>query len=177
MAQGELTAMPGKPASLAIPPAALVTTQAREMAAALSEGGALLGLDLGTQTIGTAFCDAGWRIASPGKTLKRGKFSADKAVIAALIAERSVKGIVIGLPLNMDGSEGPRAQSSRAYARNLAVLDLPVLLWDERWSTVSAERGLIDQDMSRAKRATRIDSAAAAVILQAATDALMGGRF
>ena len=157
--------------------AALITCSASEFAESQPGGGALIGLDLGTQTIGTAFCDPAWTFASPGKTLKRGKFSADKAVIAALIAERSVKGIVIGLPLNMDGSEGPRAQSSRAYARNLAVLDLPVLLWDERWSTVSAERGLIDQDMSRAKRATRIDSAAAAVILQAATDALMGGRF
>ena len=88
-----------------------------------------------------------------------------------------MKGIVIGLPLNMDGSEGPRAQSARAYARNLGVLELPILLWDERWSTVSAERGLIDQDMSRAKRAERIDSAAAAIILQAAIDATTGGAF
>lgn len=152
----------------------IITTSALEYRSALPNGGALLALDLGTQTIGTAFCDAGWRFASPGKTLKRGKFGADKALMEALIAERSVKGIVIGLPLNMDGSEGPRSQSSRAYARNLAVLGLPVLLWDERWSTASAERGLIEQDMSRAKRATRIDSAAAAVILQAAIDALAG---
>ena len=92
----------------------LITTEAAAMRAALPGGGGLIGLDLGTQTIGTAFCDAGWRIASPGKTLKRGKFMADKALIAALIAERSLKGIVIGLPLNMDSSEGPRAQSSRA---------------------------------------------------------------
>ena len=155
----------------------LITTEAAAMRAALPGGGGLIGLDLGTQTIGTAFCDAGWRIASPGKTLKRGKFMADKALIAALIAERSLKGIVIGLPLNMDGSEGPRAQSSRAYARNLGVLGLPILLWDERWSTTSAERDLIAQDMSRAKRATRIDSAAASVILQAAIDALSGGGF
>jgi len=156
---------------------AVITTSAMEYRAALSGGGALMALDLGTQTIGTAFCDAGWRIASPGKTLKRGKFGADKALMEALIRERSIKGIVIGLPLNMDGSEGPRAQSSRAYARNLAVLDLPVLLWDERWSTSDAERGLIAQDMSRAKRATRIDAAAAAVILQGAIDALAGGLF
>src|SRR5690606_33185122 len=115
---------------------------------------------------GTAFCDAGWRFASPGKTLKRGKFGADKALLEALIRERGIVGAVIGLPLNMDGSEGPRSQSSRAYARNLSVLGLPILLWDERWSTVGAERGLIAQDMSRAKRAERIDSAAAAVILQ-----------
>ena len=156
-------------------PAAPVTASSAEFRAALPGGGGLIGLDLGTQTIGTAFCDAGWRFASPGKTLKRGKFGADKALLAALIAERSIRGIVIGLPLNMDGSEGPRSQSSRAYARNLAVLGLPVLLWDERWSTVGAERGLLDQDMSRARRAERIDSAAAAVILQGAIDALAGG--
>ena len=153
----------------------LITTSAMDFRASLPTGGGLIGLDLGTQTIGTAFCDATWRIASPGKTLKRGKFTLDKAALAALITERAIKGLVIGLPLNMDGSEGPRAQSARAYARNLASLELPILLWDERWSTVSAERGLIDQDMSRAKRAARIDSAAAAVILQAAIDALAGG--
>jgi putative Holliday junction resolvase len=154
-----------------------VTTSASEFAASLPGGGGLIGLDLGTQTIGTAFCDAAWRIASPGKTLKRCKFAADKAALAALIAERQIRGVVIGLPLNMDGGEGPRSQSSRAYARNLAALGLPILLWDERWSTAGAERGLIDQDFSRAKRAERIDSAAAAVILQAAIDALTGGAF
>ena len=153
---------------------ALITASAGEFRAALPGGGALIGLDLGTQTIGTAFCDAGWRFASPGKTLKRGKFGADKALLAELIRERSVRGVVIGLPLNMDGSEGPRSQSSRAYARNLGALGLPILLWDERWSTTGAERSLIEQDMSRAKRAVRIDSAAAAVILQAAIDALAG---
>lgn len=155
----------------------LITASSAAFREALPGGGALLGLDLGTQTIGTAFCDAGWRFASPGKTLKRGKFGADKALLAALIAERSIKGVVIGLPLNMDGSEGPRSQSSRAYARNLAAIGLPILLWDERWSTTGAERGLIEQDMSRAKRATRIDSAAAAVILQGAIDALAGSVF
>ncbi len=157
--------------------AAAIYDTASAFKAALPAGGALIGLDLGTQTIGTAFCDAGWRFASPGKTIARGKFTLDKALIAALITERSVKGIVIGLPLNMDGSEGPRAQSSRAYARNLAPLGLPILLWDERWSTASAERQLIAQDISRAKRAGRIDSAAAAVILQGAIDALAGGSF
>ncbi|MEO5597774.1 MAG: Holliday junction resolvase RuvX [Novosphingobium sp.] len=154
----------------------MITTSVLDFREAMPGGGALLGLDLGTQTIGTAFCDAGWRFASPGKTIARSKFMADKAQLAAMIAERGVGGIVIGLPINMDGSEGPRSQSSRAYARNLGVLDLPILLWDERWSTMSAERGLIAQDMSRAKRAARIDSAAAAVILQAAIDALAGGR-
>ncbi len=154
---------------------ALITDQAGAFAAALPEGGALLALDLGTQTIGTAFCDAGWRFSSPGKTLKRGKFGVDKALLAGLVQTRSVLGIVIGLPINMDGSEGPRSQSSRAYARNLSVLGLPILLWDERWSTASAEGALIAQDISRAKRAARIDAAAAAVILQAAIDALTGG--
>ena len=158
---------------MADPP--LITAAAGEFRAELSHGGVLLALDLGTQTIGTAFCDAGWRFASPGKTLKRGKFGADKALLADLIAQRAVQGVVIGLPINMDGSEGPRSQSSRAYARNLAVLGLPILLWDERWSTATADRALIAQDISRAKRADRIDAAAAAVILQAAIDALTGG--
>jgi hypothetical protein len=99
-------------------PESLITTSAADLRAALPQGGALLGLDLGTQTIGTAFCDPGWRFASPGKTLKRGKFGADRAGAGSAVAERTVQGIVIGLPLNMDGSEGPRCQSSRAYARN-----------------------------------------------------------
>ena len=156
----------------------LITEQAGEFRAALPEGGVLLGLDLGTRTIGTAFCDAGWSFAGAGKTLPRGKFARDRAVLEALVAERGVKGVVLGLPLNMDGTSGPRAQASRAFARNLAdALGLPVLLWDERWSTASAERAMIDQDMSRAKRAERIDSHAAAVILQAAIDRLAGGAF
>jgi putative Holliday junction resolvase len=157
----------------------LVTEVAAEFAAAFPDGGVLMGLDLGTQTIGTAFCDAGWSFASAGTTLPRGKFSRDRAALAALAAERRVKGLVIGLPLNMDGSSGPRAQASRAFARNLAQdtggLGLPVLLWDERWSTTAAERDMIAQDMSRAKRAEKIDSHAAAVILQAAIDRLAGG--
>ena len=153
----------------------LIATTAAELRAALPGGGVLLGLDLGTKTIGTALADAGWRFATAGKTLRRGKFSRDLEALRALAKERGVAGIVLGLPLNMDGSEGPRAQSARAYARNLAPLGLPVLLWDERWSTTSAERDLIAQDWSRAKRAERIDSAAAAVILQGAIDALAGG--
>ncbi len=155
---------------------ALTTTSAAVFRDELPLGGALMALDLGTQTIGLAFCDAGWRFATPARTLPRGKFGADRQALGVLAIERSVRGVVIGLPLNMDGSEGPRAQSSRAYARNLgAALALPVLLWDERWSTATAERDLIAQDLSRAKRATRIDAAAAAVILQAAIDALTGG--
>ncbi|WP_435521391.1 Holliday junction resolvase RuvX [Altererythrobacter litoralis] len=148
------------------------------MREALPGGGALLGLDLGTKTIGIATCDAGWRFATAGKTLPRGKFGRDREALAALIKERGIGGIVIGLPRNMDGSEGPRAQSARAYARNLSeAFALPVLLWDERWSTQSAEAAMIGQDMSRAKRAKRIDSHAAAVILQGAIDALAGNAF
>ncbi len=136
----------------------------------------LIGLDLGTKTIGTAFCDAGWRFATNGKTIARGKWGRDRESIAALIAERAVKGIVLGLPRNMDGSEGPRAQASRAFARNAEeAFALPLLLWDERWSTQSAEAAMIGQDMSRAKRAEAIDSHAAAVILQGAIDRLAGG--
>ena len=156
---------------------ALITTRAAELREALPGGGALMALDVGTKTVGTAFCDAGWSFATAGTTLPRGKFTADKAKLEDLVRQRSIKGIVIGLPLNMDGSEGPRAQASRAYARNLAPLGLPVLLWDERWSTASAERDMIAQDMSRGKRAERIDSHAAAVILQGAIDALAGAAF
>ena len=156
----------------------LVTDFARDFGDALPDGGTLLGLDLGTKTVGIATCDAGWRYATPGKTLPRGKFTTDCGKLREIVAERSVTGIVIGLPRNMDGSEGPRAQASRAYAKNLAAaLELPVLLWDERWSTASAEAALIGQDMSRAKRATRIDSHAAAVILQGAIDSLAGSAF
>ncbi len=153
----------------------LITENAPEFRDALPDGGGLIGLDLGTKTIGTAFADAHWRFATAGKTLAKGKFGKDKAAIEALVAERGLKGIVIGLPLNMDGTAGPRAQASRAFARNIAVLGLPVLLWDERWSTASAERDMISQDFSRAKRAEKIDSHAAAIILQGAIDRLAGG--
>ena len=153
---------------------ALLTVSAAEFRAALPEGGVLLGIDTGTRRIGTALCDAGWRFATAGATITKAKFAADKAALERIVAERAVKGVVIGLPLNMDGSESPRSQSARAFARNLAVLGLPILLWDERWSTQAAERAFIEQDMSRAKRAERIDSAAAATILQAAIDALAG---
>lgn len=153
----------------------MIAENARDFAAALPDGGALLGLDLGTRTIGTALSDAGWRFATAGKTMQRGKFGRDRDFLQQLCTARNVAGIIMGLPRNMDGSEGPRAQSSRAYARNLQVLDLPILLWDERLSTAAAERDMIALDVSRAKRAERIDSHAAAVILQAALDALSGG--
>ena len=157
---------------------AIVTDDARAFGEALPDGGALLALDVGTKTIGIATCDAGWRFATAGTTLPRGKFGADRAKLGELVRARGITGLVIGLPRNMDGSEGPRAQASRAYARNCAeALKLPVLLWDERWSTLSAESAMIGQDMRRAKRAERIDSHAAAVILQAAIDRLAGSAF
>jgi putative Holliday junction resolvase len=151
-----------------------LTLSAAEFRAALPDGGVLLGIDTGTKRIGTATCDAGWRFATAGATIPKGKFAADKAALERIVAERVVKGLVIGLPLNMDGSESPRSQSARAFARNLAPLGLPILLWDERWSTQAAERAFLEADLSRAKRAERIDSAAAATILQAAIDALAG---
>lgn len=154
----------------------MLTLSAPEFRAALPDGGRLLGLDLGTKTIGTALCDAGWSFASPAQLIRRAKFAADKATLVALVAAQHVTGIVIGLPLNLDGSESRRSQSARAFARNLADLTLPTLLWDERWSTVAAERALIEQDFSRAKRADRIDNHAAAHILQGAIDALVAVR-
>jgi len=153
----------------------LVTEDAASFREALPAGGVLLGLDLGTHTIGTAFCDAGWRFSTAGKTLPRGKFARDRAALEALVSARGARGLVIGLPLNMDGSAGPRAQATRAFARNIAAIGLPVLLWDERWSTAAATRDMIAQDMSRSKRATRVDSHAAAIILQGAIDRLAGG--
>jgi putative Holliday junction resolvase len=140
---------------------------------ALPEGGRLIGLDVGTKTIGTALCDAGWSFASPAVLVNRTKFSADKTQLATLIRQQSVRGIVIGLPLNMDGSDSPRTQSVRAFARNLDDLNLPIFLWDERWSTVAVERQMIAEDLSRAKRAERVDKLAAAYILQGAIDALV----
>ncbi|MBX7456797.1 Holliday junction resolvase RuvX [Qipengyuania sp. 1NDH17] len=156
----------------------LITDNALEYGDALPEGGVLLGLDLGTKTIGVATCDAGWRYATAGKTIERSKFTKDCGKLREIVTARSVAGVVIGLPRNMDGTEGPRAQASRAYARNLSqALELPILLWDERWSTSSADAAMIGQDMSRAKRAEKIDSHAAAIILQGAIDALAGGGF
>ena len=151
----------------------MITLDAAAFRAALPQGGRLIGLDLGTKTIGTALCDAGWSFASPADLIRRTKFTADKAAIVKMMAAQHVRGIVLGLPLNLDGTESPRSQSTRAFARNCADLALPILLWDERWSTVAVERTMIEQDMSRAKRAERIDNLAAAHILQAAIDALV----
>ncbi len=151
----------------------MITLVPAEYRTALPGGGRLLALDVGTQTIGTALCDAGWSIASPALLIRRRKFTADKAAIVALITQHSVAGLVIGLPLNMDGSDSPRTQSVRAFARNLMDIRLPTLLWDERWSTMAVERALIAADVSRSQRAERIDNAAAAYILQGAIDALV----
>lgn len=140
---------------------------------ALPDGGRLLGLDVGTKTIGTALCDAGWSFASPAELIRRTKFTADKALLAALAAAQSVKGIIVGLPLNLDGTDSPRTQSTRAFARNIADLGLPILLWDERWSTQAVERQMIAEDLSRAKRAERVDKLAASYILQGAIDGLV----
>jgi putative Holliday junction resolvase len=153
---------------------ALISTSAAEYAGALPRsGGRLAGLDVGTKTIGLATCDAGWSYATPAETLKRTKFTADFEAIKGFVARQGIVGLVVGLPLSLDGSDSPRTQSVRAFARNLAPLELPVLLWDERWSTVAVERAMIEADLSRAKRAEMVDAHAAAHILQGAIDALV----
>jgi len=142
-------------------------------AAALPPRTAIMGPDLGTRTIGTAVSDILRGIATPQHTIRRRKFTLDAADLLSLAADRAIGGIVLGLPLNMDGSEGPRAQSTRAFARNLSRLtDLPIAYWDERLSTVAAERALLEADASRKRRAERIDAVAAGIILQGALDRL-----
>src|ERR1700704_4515663 len=144
-----------------------------EAAEHLSARGALIGLDLGTKTIGVAVCDPDRRLATGVETIARKNFTTDAARVLALAAERAAAGFVLGLPVNMDGSEGPRAQSTRAFARNLAGLtELPIGLWDERLSTSAVERDLIAADVSRQKRAAVIDQHAAAYILQGGLDRL-----
>ncbi|MCG8447481.1 MAG: Holliday junction resolvase RuvX [Hyphomicrobiales bacterium] len=129
----------------------------------------LIGLDLGTKTIGVAVSDVELRVATPLTTIRRTKFKADAAELLRIAENEKAFAIVIGLPLNMDGSEGPRAQAARAFGRNLSpLLDVPVVYWDERLSTVAAERAMIEADLSRKKRAERIDAAAAAIILEGA---------
>jgi putative holliday junction resolvase len=150
---------------------ALITTSASEFAAALPQG-RLAGLDVGTKTIGLAACDAGWSFAGPAETIRRTKFTSDLRVLSEFIDKQGIKGLVVGLPLNMDGTDSPRTQSVRAFARNLVPLGLPLLLWDERWSTQAVEGAMIDADVSRSKRAEKVDALAAAHILQGAIDAL-----
>ena len=144
-----------------------------QQAGAFGQTGALLGLDLGEKTIGIACCDPERRIATPVETIRRKKFTPDAERLLELAAARDVVGIVIGLPLNMDGGEGPRAQATRAFIRNLARLSpLPAAFWDERLSTAAMERDLIGLDVSRARRREKIDEAAATFILQGAIDRL-----
>jgi putative Holliday junction resolvase len=152
---------------------AAVLADPAAFAAALPPGRALMGLDLGTRTIGVAVSDTSRRVASPLETLRRTKFGADAAALLALAAGRRIGGLVLGLPRNMDGSEGPRAQATRAFARNLSGLtELPITFWDERLSTVAAERALLEADASRRRRAEVIDQVAAGYILQGLLDRL-----
>lgn len=155
---------------------ALIAAAAPDFAAALPNGGRLGGLDVGTKTIGLATCDAGWSFASPAHTIARTRFTADFAALKDWVARERLAGLVIGLPLNMDGTDSSRTQSVRAFARNLAPLALPLLLWDERWSTAAVERAMIAEDLSRARRAERVDRLAASYILQGAIDALIRWR-
>jgi putative holliday junction resolvase len=144
-----------------------------EAASLLPPRGALMGLDLGTKTIGVAASDPDRRLATPVETVTRRRFGADAERLLALATERRAAGFVLGLPINMDGTEGPRAQATRAFARNFAKLtNLPIALWDERWSTAAVERELIAADATRAKRKAVIDQHAAAYILQGALDRL-----
>ena len=142
---------------------------------AAGTGSRLIGIDLGTKTIGLALCDAGRRIASPLETIRRVKFTPDVARLRALCEVHAVGGLVIGLPLNMDGSEGPRVQSTRSFVRNMkSLLPLPVLYWDERLSTAAVTRALIAADASRARRGQVVDQLAAAYILQGCLDTMRG---
>jgi putative Holliday junction resolvase len=150
----------------------MIAASASEFAAALPKAGKLAGLDVGTKTIGVAICDAQWHFAGPAETIRRTKFTADLAALTGFIERESIKGLVVGLPLNLDGSDSPRTQSVRAFARNLSPLGLPTLLWDERWSTQAVQRAMIDADVTRARRAEAVDKLAAAHILQGALDAL-----
>ena len=144
-----------------------------EFAGTLPASGALIGLDLGDKTVGLAVSDLRRVVATPLHTLRRVKFTSDAGAIVALARDRAAVGLILGLPRNMDGSEGPRAQSTRAFARNLlALLPLPLCFWDERLSTVAAERALLEADTSRKRRREVIDAVAAGYILQGALDRL-----
>ena len=142
-----------------------------EFAAALPQGRAVFGLDFGEKTIGVAASDLRRSVASPILVIRRTKFNEDAKALLALVAERNIAGLILGLPRNMDGSEGPRAQATRAFARNLVKLtDMPIGYWDERLSTVAAERALLEADTSRKRRNEVIDQVAAGYILQGALD-------
>ena len=152
----------------------MITASPAEFRLALATGGRLMGLDVGTRTIGIALCDSEWTFATPAELLRRAKFTADLARLRLVADQQQVTGLVVGLPLNLDSSDSPQTQSVRAFARNLAPLGRPVLLWDERWSTQAVTRTLLDADASRARRAELVDKMAAAYILQGAIDALVG---
>ncbi|MEM6693399.1 MAG: Holliday junction resolvase RuvX [Pseudomonadota bacterium] len=155
----------------------MICASLEAFASALPRAAGLAGLDLGTKTIGVAVSDPLLSVATPLETIRRRKFTIDAEALWAIVAARGLGGIVLGLPLNMDGSEGPRAQSARAFARNFAALHpLPIAFWDERLSTVAAERALLEADTSRAKRAAVIDHVAAGFILQGALDRLRAMR-
>lgn len=150
-----------------------VLAQTEDFVAALPRDGAIAGLDLGEKTLGVAVSDLRRSVATPLETIRRVKFTQDAARLLEIVRARGIAGLILGLPLNMDGTEGPRCQSTRAFARNLAGLtDLPIGFWDERLSTVAAERALLDFDTSRAKRAQVIDHVAAGFILQGFLDRL-----
>lgn len=150
-----------------------MTPTLEDIANLLEDGGNLAGLDLGEKTIGVAVSDGALAFAHPRPVIMRKKFTVDAAALLTLLAKERVHAVAIGLPVNMDGSEGPRVQATRAFVRNISRLtDLPFLYWDERLSTVAAERALLEMDVSRTKRRTRIDSAAAAFILQGVLDRL-----
>jgi len=151
----------------------MITSATLDFRDALPDRGRLAGLDVGTKTIGIAICDSNWTIASPAETIQRTKFSVDAAKLRALVAAQFVKGLVIGLPLNLDGTDSSRTQSVRAFARNVEAFGLPILLWDERWSTQAVTRTLLDADASRARRAELVDKLAAAYILQGAIDGMI----
>ena len=151
----------------------MICATIEEFATALPAFGAVGGLDLGTKTIGVAVSDSMRSVATPLRTIRRSKFTADAQELLALVQERGLTGLVLGLPMNMDGTEGPRCQSTRAFARNLERLTpLPIAFWDERLSTVAAERAMLEADMSRKRRAEVIDHVAAGFILQGALDRL-----
>lgn len=151
----------------------MICDEIQDFAAALPAFGALAGLDLGDRTIGVAVSDTMRGVASPLETIRRRKFSLDAADLMTIVQKRQIAGLVLGLPRNMDGSEGPRCQSTRAFARNLSRLtDLPITFWDERLSTVAAEKALLEADTTRKRRSEVIDHVAAGYILQGALDRL-----
>lgn len=153
----------------------MATLTIEELAVKLEPNQAIAGLDLGTKTIGLSASDLGRRFATPRPVIKRVKFTQDAEILLAFAAKEKIAAFIIGLPVNMDGSNGPRVQATRAFVRSMSEkTDIPFIFWDERLSTVAAERALLEMDVSRAKRSERIDSAAASFILQGALDRLSG---